>query len=163
MQPDDLDLHTILTRARESRQRFDAVLANFDDDQMIVTHDPEGWSLKDVMAHITFWESYALTRLQEATHGCTPELYGDISEAQLNAINQDALEAGRGRSLDQVKDDFAHIRRELLDAIQGVPADEDDPWWALWPEPNTPKRLIAYNTWDHYDEHLADVQKWQAT
>ncbi len=162
MQPDNLDLHTILTRVRESRQQFDAILAGFTDEQMTVTHDPDGWSLKDVMAHITFWESYALTRLQQATHGRTPELYGALDESQVNDINQGALDAGRAKPLDQVKDEFARFHRDLLDAIQAVPADEDDPWWALWPEPHVPKRLIVYNTWDHYAEHLAEIRKWYA-
>jgi hypothetical protein len=161
MQPDNLTIQTILTRVRESRRQFETILANFDDDQMTVAHDPDGWSLKDVLAHITFWESYALTRLQQATHGRTPELYGDVSEDQINAINQGALDAGRAKSLDLVKDEFARIHRDLLDAIQAIPADEDDPWWALWPEPHVPKRLIAYNTWDHYAEHLDTVRAWK--
>jgi hypothetical protein len=160
MQPDNLPISTILTRVRESRQQFDAILARFNDDQMTVTHDPDGWSLQDVMAHITFWESYALTRLQQATHGRTPELYGDVSEDQINAINQGALDAGRAKSLDQIKEEFARIHRDLLDAIRAIPTDEDDPWWDLWPEPHVPKRLIMYNTWDHYAEHLETVRTW---
>ena len=160
MQPDNLDLHTILTRVRESRQQFDAIIAKFDDEHMTIAHDPDGWSLKDVLAHITFWESYALTRLQQATHGRTPELYGDIDDDQVNAINQGAFEAGRAKSLDQVKEEFARLHEELLAAIQAIPADENDPWWELWPEPHVPKRLITWNTWDHYREHLDVVRRW---
>ncbi len=113
-----------------------------------------------MLAHITFWESYALTRLQQATHGRTPELYGNIDGEQLDEINRGAFEAGRAKSLDQVRAEFAQIHADLLAAIAAVPADEDDPWWDLWPEPSRPKRLIVYNTYDHYNEHLADLRQW---
>lgn len=160
MQPDNLTISTILARARDSRAQFDAILDQFSDAQMTIEHEPDQWSIKDMLAHITFWESYALTRLQQATHGRTPELYGDINDEQLNDINRGAFEAGRAKSLDQVRAEFAQIHTDLLEAIAAVPADEDDAWWSLWPEPVTPKRIIVYNTYDHYNEHLADLRKW---
>lgn len=160
MQPDNLPISVILERARASRQQFEAILARFDDDQMAIAHDPDGWSVKDMLAHITYWESFALTRLQQATHGRTPELFGHADDEQIDAVNQAALEAGRAKPLDQVKAEFAQVHADLLAAIEAIPAAEDDPWWSLWPEPHTPKRLIFYNTYDHYDEHLADLRTW---
>lgn len=159
---DTLSLNSIRQRVREGRAALDARLAPLSEAQITTAHPPVGWNIKDVMAHIAFWEDYACQRLSEATRGEKPRLLGDIDEAEVDRINQEALEAGRARSLDAVQADFARTHRDLLAAIDAVPDDESDPWWGLWPDTVVPRRVIVYNTYDHYAEHLADIDRWLA-
>lgn len=155
-----MDTQPLLQEIRERRGALEALIAQFTTQQTDNPHPPDGWSVKDVMAHVAFWENYAAQRLQEAARGETPKMLGDVDEARLNQINADALQAGRAQSLEQVQADFARVHRELIDAIQTVPQDPNAVWWALWPDAETPRNLIEWNTTGHYDEHGADLQKW---
>ncbi len=160
MTTDTLSLESIRQQVRAGRAPLDALLAPLTEGQITTAHPPDGWSIKDVMAHIAFWEDYACQRLSEATRGEKPQLLGDIDEAELNRINQEALEAGRAQTMDAVRAAFDRAHRDLLAAVDAVPDDEADPWWGLWPSPVMPRRVIVYNTFDHYAEHLADIQRW---
>jgi uncharacterized protein (TIGR03083 family) len=145
---------------REGREELESLLATFDEAQMIEPHPPDGWSAKDVMAHIAFWESFALKRFREASQGEKPQLLGEIGEEEINRINQEALEAGRARTLDEVKSEFQRAYQELLDELVAMPEDQDDAWWAVWPAPNVLWLLIQYNTYDHYEERVTTMREW---
>jgi uncharacterized protein (TIGR03083 family) len=154
------DKPTLLQRIRESYSVLETALARFDADQMITPHPPDGWSVKDIMAHITFWERYALERLQEVGRGETPQMLGDITDDDVNRINQEALEAGRARTLDDVSADFARVHADLWAEVQALPDDSDTAWWARWPAPEVGKQIIIYNTYDHYQEHIDMMREW---
>ncbi len=151
---------TMLKMVREGREALEKMLAKFDETQMGESHPPDGWSIKDTLAHITFWESYALERLRDAARGEKPRLYGDLSDPELNRINQEALEAGRANTLDRVKDEFHRVHRELYAELEAMPEDQSSEWWTVWPELDVPWKIIGYNTYDHYEEHLAELSRW---
>lgn len=154
---------TTLQRVRAGRATLEALLARFSEAQRVESHPPDGWSVQDVLAHIAFWENYVLQRLQEAARGEAPQLYGELAEDELNRINQRALEAGRARPLDEVQDAFQRVFRDLWAALQALPEEPGDEWLALWPDPDLPWQIIASNTFDHYEEHMADLRAWAET
>ena len=45
---------------------LEALLMELDEEQMLDTRAQDGWSVKDILAHITFWERLALDRLYAA-------------------------------------------------------------------------------------------------
>lgn len=154
------DKPTLLRRMNETREQLIVFLAKFDADQMIEVHPPDGWSIKDAMAHITFWEKYALERYQEVARGEKPQLFGDITQDDVDRINQQALEAGRALSLKEVQTAFDRVYQELWAVVQTIPENPDDAWWGLWPTPELPWQLIAYNTFEHYPEHMESIRRW---
>jgi uncharacterized protein (TIGR03083 family) len=155
-----MDKETMLRMVREGREELVTLLAAFDEAQMTEPHPPDGWSIKDVIAHIAFWENYALKRFRETSRGEKPKMLGQISEEEINRINQEALEAGRARTLNEVEADFQRAHQELLDELAAMPETQDDAWWAVWPAPNVPWLLIQYNTYDHYEEHVTAMREW---
>jgi hypothetical protein len=157
---DQVDRQTMLKQVRAARGALEALLAEFNDAQMTASHSPDGWSVKDVMAHIAFWEDHVLARLKEAGRGERPQLLGGITEEEVNRINQETLSRSRGRPLDEVKDEFQRAHRELINEIKAIPENEDSPWWALWPDADIPWRLIQSDTCYHYEEHMATLRVW---
>jgi len=155
-----IDKQTMLRQVREGFAALEALLAEFDDAQMAVSHSPDGWSVKDVMAHIAFWEDHVLARLKEAARGERPHLLGGISEEEVNRINRETLSRSRGRPLEEVKAEFQRVHRELINEIKTIPESQDDAWWALWPEIDIPWRLIQSDTCYHYEEHMATLRVW---
>lgn len=157
---ENMDKPTMLKLVHEGWQAFQEVLARFDDAQMVQAYPPDGWSVQDMMAHISYWETYAWQRLQEADRGEKPEFGGVFDDERLNRLNQEVLDAGRTRSLSDVKAEFERVHQGLVTELERLPEDPDDPWWALWPKPEVPWQVIVYNTADHYAEHLVDLRKW---
>jgi hypothetical protein len=159
----EMNKKNVLDRVNQSRAHFESVLAPYNDDQLVNLISPAGWTLKDVMAHVMYWEAYALDRFREVSAGQKPRLFGDLTPAQVDEINHGWLEDGRQQTLDEVKTAFKQVHQDLLAAVEAVPEDTDHSWWSLWPDHNFPWRLVEWNTWGHYAEHLQDMEKWLLT
>ena len=157
---DPINKAEMLRQVRKGRAEFEALLAQFNEAQMRLSFPPDGWSVKDVMAHIAYWENYVLERFREASRGEKPRLLGVIAPAELDRINQEALEAGRARILAEVKDEFRRAHRELWTELEEMPENRKGSWWALWPNSDRPWTLIMNNTWEHYEEHSIPVREW---
>ena len=155
-----MDKSTMLRLTRDGWAELSAFLAQCGEAQLKAAHPPDGWSIQDMLAHIAFWENYALLRLREAGRGEKPRLHGNITEADLNRINQEVLTAGRQQTLAEVRANSQRIHQELWVELEALPEAQNSAWWSLWPDAEAPCRLIQYNTSDHYAEHLADARKW---
>lgn len=148
-------METLLGRAelldtiQAAYDRLDATLANLSDEQMARTGGGGGdeWTVKDALAHLTWWEHYTLRRLSG-----TPRLIqdGDGGTAILDDMNQRVYEENRHKSLPVVLTEFREAFRQIRAAVEALPddrlADEDI------------QGLIAGNTYEHYDEHLQTIR-----
>lgn len=105
----------------------------------------DGWSVKDVLWHITrWWEDCAVTL--ESLHGTYVEWAGDT-----DAENARVLAAGRSMSLEDIELRSAHVRERMLLAWDAAPADD-------------PRASEAFDseTTEHYDEHLEHIRSLRA-
>ncbi|MFC1959895.1 DinB family protein [Chloroflexota bacterium] len=155
------DKQALLEKVRTGRAAFDALLGQFPTDGLLTAYPPDGWSVKDMMAHIAFWEDYALGRFQDAAAGKSPQA-DELSNEDLDRINQAILDADPARTLAAVQEDYECVHQELWAALQALPDTADDPWWDLWPQRDLPLNLMGYNTYDHYEEHALDLRRWLA-
>lgn len=160
MDLENMDKTTMLKMVREGWRELEETVARFDDAQMLRANPPDGWSVLDLMFHISHWEDFPLQRLKEANRGDKPDLSLNLTEEELDQVNQDLLEQGRKRTLDDVKVDFQRVHQELYAELVKIPADRDDPWWSLWPSPVMAWKVIIGDTSDHYADHLVDLKKW---
>ncbi len=160
MASDPMDKTTVLKMVLDGWETFTALLATFDDTEMVEPHPPDGWSVQDVMGHITLWENYVLDRLREAARGESPTTIAGLSYDELDDINHEGLAAGRARSLTDIKADFHHIHQELYTALEAIPDDQDAAWWGLWSDSGRVWRLSIHNTAEHYEEHGKQLRKW---
>ena len=156
------DKASLLKRIRKDRAAIDSVLAQVGAVDMDSPVTDGGWTVRDVMAHITWWEHYALERLQEAQQGQSPQLLGHLSEADVEQINAEAHAEGRAKSLATVETEYPNVHQQLMAAIEDIPEDRSASWWTLWPDEDSVWALVSYNTWGHYGEHLPDLKRWQA-
>jgi hypothetical protein len=154
------DKSELLDRIGRSFADLEDMLARFDETQMTQAYPPDNWTVQDVLAHITHWEAYALERLRDADRGEKPRLLGNISAAEVDRINADALAAGRQKTLEQVRADFRQTHADLVAEVEALPPTSQTEWWGLWPDADFPWQLIFWNTYDHYDEHVVQMQGW---
>jgi uncharacterized protein (TIGR03083 family) len=138
----------LLETIQAAYDRLDATLASLSDEQMTRPGGGGGeWTVKDTLAHLTWWERYTVRRLNGA-----PQLIRDGEDGNtiLDDTNSRVYEKNRHKALAAVLAEFSEAFQQIRAAVEALPderiADE-----------NT-QGLIAGNTFDHYDEHLQTIR-----
>lgn len=138
-------------------------------DALVATVDPARfeqpgvsghWSLKDVIAHISWYE-------REIAHMLTIRSYAEGSEwwgLPLDEQNAHIYEANRQRSLDDVLAESKTTHAALLAALDTVSDQDlhDASRFAYSPEGAQPWEIIAQNSSLHYPHHTQDLRAWLA-
>jgi uncharacterized protein (TIGR03083 family) len=149
--------HSLLDRIHRDREALAALWRGLTEEQMIHRPGPqEDWSVKDLVAHVTGWESFVLERMTDLTNG----------EKSEPAEHQDVLNA---RAYEQHKDS------PLADVLAAFDAN--------WPklealvsslndeQINTPAYCRTYDgiallpilragTFGHYPGHMVDLRTY---
>jgi len=151
-----MDRDELLDRIRSQRARLDEALSRVPDDRLLDRADEGTWTGKDHLAHLATWQRVGLARVA----GTEPDdiadvVRGEYTEDMIDAVNDRFHEAGRGRSPDDVRADFASSYDDILRAIEGrTDADLAREWLPGHPERGTLGQTIEANTSEHYPEHL---------
>ncbi len=107
-----------------------------------------GWSVKDTLAHIAFWEWRCASLLNESHQTDAPlKAMPDV-----DALNRETYQERQEWSWGEVETDFRQAHEALLTAIQELPPDRLDDAIV--------QQTIAEETWEHYAEHLPDLERW---
>src|SRR3989442_9265284 len=81
-----------------------------------------GWSIKDILAHVTTWEEEALKYLPLILEGGRPPRY--VKYGGIDAFNAAMTEQKRGLSVADVWRQLDATHRRLVDFVQTVPEAE---------------------------------------
>jgi hypothetical protein len=117
------------------------------------------WSLKDIIAHIT-WHEREMVGLVEA-HALVGSDLWDLPTDERNVA---IYEEVRHQPLEQVLEESTQVHQKLLDVLPTLSeADLTDPGtFPNMPPDWQPWMVIAQNTYEHYQVHIQDVQRWLA-
>jgi hypothetical protein len=139
----------LLRRSREEHARLEALLAPLDEVQLARAGVTAGWSVKDHLAHLTWWERRVVLVL-----GGRPDPLEALPGAPRDedAINAEVYTMSRDRPLADVRADFDASYRGMLRLIETVP-DEVLAARYGW---------IDGNAASHYAEHAAMIEAWLA-
>ncbi|HVG01021.1 MAG TPA: DinB family protein [Chloroflexia bacterium] len=152
-----IDKATLLNNVKSSRSRLDALLATFTDEQMARSGAEGDWSVKDVIAHITWHEREIVNMLRARSleEGVASELWGLPTHER----NQAIYEGNQDRSLQDVLAESKQVYVELDELLAGLSeADLTDPGrYKDMPAEWQPWKLIAENTYEHYHDHAEAI------
>jgi hypothetical protein len=119
-----------------------------------------GWSIKDEVAHVTFWEAHVLTVLRAVGAGEAPPhppFVGDA--AKIEAINADVFAASQQRGLDEVLADMERTHTAFVRAVSELPDDAIfNAHHFAWMSGEPLMAAIAGDTYEHYPEHIRNIQ-----
>ena len=136
-------------RSREAHANLEALLATLSEDEQTRPNvTEEGWSVKDHLAHLTWWEQRVIRVLAGAPDPIAA-IPGKIESE--DAVNAYVFAANRARPLAEVRGAFDASYQEMLRLIEQVPDDmlaRRYDW-------------INSNAAEHYGEHLRMLQAWQ--
>ena len=152
----------LLTQIRASRQQLEATLAQISDEQMVAADMPGGWSAKDALAHIAWWEKYAVNTYHTLRRGDTPASV--IEEQTVDELNARVFAENRARNLADVRREESEVYQDLLALVENAP-EEDlfNPQQFAWTEGQPFVDWIKNNTYGHYEEHLDDLRALKKT
>ena len=150
----------LLDEIQTEWELLEALLLELDEEQMLDTSAQEDWSVKDILAHITFWERLALDRIYAARDGRAMqiELVGSWDVDQLNA---QTYEANTDHPLDEVLARTQEVHSELMSVLEESDAAFiEGPLPFEWAQGTPVWQFVAENASEHYKEHRQALESW---
>jgi hypothetical protein len=138
------------------------MLMEFDSVRM-VTADPDGWSPKDNLAHLTEWMKvlmgfYMDLRRAHDVLGVDPEV---TQVWDFEARNQFLFERNRHRSVESVLDEFKSVYAELMARLNAMSFDDlMKPQHPFDPQRRPLLLYIVRGTSEHFAEHRERMQRF---
>jgi hypothetical protein len=143
----------LLKRIDKAWQALQASYAGLSDTEMVQPGVTGAWSVKDTIAHVTWWEEEALTHLPLILEGGRPPRYS-VKYGGIDAFNAQMAEQKGKLSLAEVLRERDDTHRRLVDYLQTVPEDQ------IATETRFRRRL-RLDTYGHYPKHAEAIQEWR--
>ena len=146
----------LLASIRDERARFDAAVAAVGIDRHTLPALDGGWSVKDVLAHVSFWERACSRWLEAVARGETPER---PEVRDVDATNARAYNEAKDAALDAIVAESRAASDAIIRATEALSeadlADEQRFGFAT-------RRMIDGNSGEHYREHAEQIEAWLA-
>jgi hypothetical protein len=161
------DKRQILTTLREEFNRWEELLASLSEEQIMASHPPSNWSVKDVIAHLMAWQQVSLARLEAAQLDKEP-LFPDWlagldpeSEEDREQFNARIYETYHQQPWPRVHQNWRDGFLRFLTLGERVP--ESDLWDAEkypWLK-GYPLFAVLQGSYEHHhDDHLEPLLAW---
>jgi hypothetical protein len=112
------------------------------------------WSVRDIIAHVTWWEAEALAHLPHIQRGGTPPRYS-VRYGGIDAFNALMTERKRRLPLAEVLRERDRTHGRLVALIERAPDDliTTETRW---------RHRLRLDTYGHYPKHAAAIRRWRA-
>ena len=132
---------------------FQASYAGLSDSQLTEPGVAGEWSVKDIIAHVSWWEEEALRHLPSIIAGERPPRYSTIYGG-IDAFNAMMAEQKRDLSLSDVLRQQDDTHRRLVEFILSVSEDQ-------FTRETRFRRRLRLDTYGHYPIHTASIREWR--
>jgi hypothetical protein len=148
-----MDRVELLNKIRAARDLIDTAISRFSTEQMLEPGTLSGWSAKDVLAHLGWWEMRAADIYGSLSRGSNPRMV--IAEDEVDRVNNRVIEEYRAQPLSEVLAFENQAYRYLLTIAETAPeADLFNAYRFPWTSGQPFVDWIMRNTYEHYEEHL---------
>ena len=148
-----------LEMLQTGRAQWEASLSEVDEARMTEPGIEAGWSIKDLIAHIAWYEREMAGILQARA------LVGSSLWILPNAERNAAIfDQNRDRSLQEVLSEAQRVYAELLQATQSLVEEDliDPNRYQAMPADWVPWKVFADNSYEHYTAHIPAIHAWLA-
>jgi hypothetical protein len=102
-----------------------AALAQLTDEQMTVPIQKDGYSVKDILVHLTVWDERGKGWLRQAAAGQRPDVpLPGLTWSDMDRLNEVTFRENQDRSFDEVITQYRATFARLLDQLHAL-TDED--------------------------------------
>jgi hypothetical protein len=155
----------LLAEMRSEQAAWLALLDEIGEENMTQPEVAGGWSIKDIVAHITGWRRRTVLRFRAAldpTVDMTPYWPAELDEDdEVDEINAWMYKANRDRPLADVLNDSREVFQQLVAAVDALSDEQlNEPQRFPWLEG---ERLTGAFIFGHFhEEHEPDMRAWLA-
>ena len=140
----------LLRQEAEAWGRIDSVVETLSAAELVRTsYTVEGWSVKDMMAHIAAWSNVAASVLRGISAGSWSGHHVWDEPGGTDRLNAEWFERDRELDVDTVRSEWHASRTRMLEGFGAL--DEITPDADEWFEESGPS---------HYAEHMPDLERW---
>ncbi len=152
-----MDKTTLIQTLRNEHEQWQTLLAQISEERMVQPGVAGEWSVKDIIAHVMWYERETVGILQQRAFVGSP-----LWNVSLEERNAAMVAENHNRSLEEMRLEAQQVFEQLIQAIQKLSeADLNDasslhdipPNWLPW-------QVIASNSYEHYHQHTPSLSAW---
>lgn len=148
-----MNRNQVLAKLEQAWNSFRESYAGLSGEQLLQPGVVEDWSVKDLIAHVSWWEEESLKHLPHILEGKRPPRYS-VLYGGIDAFNAKMTELKRSQTLDEVLRQADETHRRLLKYLAGVPED-------VFVRETRFRRRLRLDTYSHYPIHTAAIRAWR--
>jgi len=139
---------SLIEKIETSYAKFTGLYRSVPINKIIEPSLANGWSVKDVVAHLAVWEWRCASLLGES-HNTNLPLQ---AEPDVEALNKEAYQERKEWNWEEVEYNAHATHLSLIEAIRQMPPERLND--------EVVYQAIAVETWEHYTEHIPDLERW---
>ena len=143
----------LLIKLQQAWTSFKDSYAGLTAEQMVEPGVTGDWSVKDILAHVSWWEQEALKYLPLILQGLRPPRYS-VLYGGIDAFNAQMTELKRQLALAEILEQLDETHDKLIKYLYTVP---DEQFVAETPF----RRRLRLDTYSHYPIHTQAIQAWR--
>jgi uncharacterized protein (TIGR03083 family) len=143
----------LITTLNAAWDEFRDAYAGLSDDELLEPGVTGEWSVRDLIAHITWWEEESLKHLPLILDGGRPERYS-VRYGGIDAFNAVMTRQRQDLCLEDVRREFEDTHRRLVMYIRSVPPE-------AFVGDTRARRRLRLDTYGHYPIHTQDIRAWR--
>lgn len=151
----------LLEALEDGHQELLEMLQDLPDEMLLKPGVIGEWSIKDILAHLTYWEGQLVTLLFQAQRGAAKPSTVHFSKISIEDLNQRWYLSGKDRALEMVWQDWQGVRKQTIRRVTDLnEQDLNDIHRYTWLEGVPLFQWIANDTIEHEDEHADQIREW---
>ena len=143
----------LLNKLEQAWATFKESYAGLTDEQLVAPGVTGDWSVKDILAHVSWWEEEALKHLPHILQGGRPQRYS-VLYGGIDAFNARMTEQRRGLSLSEVLSRQDETHRRLVEYVSSAPEEQ-------FASETRFRRRLRLDTYSHYPIHAQAIREWR--
>jgi hypothetical protein len=148
-----VDRRQPLKRLDTAWEAFKQSYAGLPDAELLEPGVTGAWSIKDIIAHVTWWEEEALTHLPLILDGGRPPRYS-VTYGGIDAFNARMTEQRKDLPLAEVLRQRDDVHRRLVAFIESAPDNHATGDTRF-------RRRLRLDTYGHYPKHARAIRTWR--
>jgi hypothetical protein len=142
----------IIRHLEQSWQELSESIEGLSEKELMQSNVCNSWSIRDIMGHITTWESEAMLNIPLILEGVSTPKYS--SSGGLDSFNAQAQLDKKDYSLTRIKREFHSNHQRFLDYLSALPD-------SVFVNNARLAKRIRLDGYAHYEEHAAQIKKWR--
>jgi len=152
----------LIATLESAKAEVEALLAEAGEARLTISGVTGEWSIKDLLAHLTFWEERVVAWAEGIRQGRVPTPSGLSKDQTEDQENATIYEANRDRSLPDVLEGWRRTHREVIEHIRSMSEEELFQRKIEWLGEVPFAGALAGNSYEHQQEHAAQIRGWLA-